>query len=233
MLDPSSGRHADGRDARSVRRSHDPARAAAGDPRGDGRRRTPIAGVQRGAAFAGQVWVATRAGVLIRLGIDGRQLDEHALPIDPDGLPIRRCSEAPRIARVVGDTAEVWGPTQSPTITQVFVADALGIGVDDVQVNVTLLGGAFGRRMGDACAQAAQLAQRVKRPVKLIWTRESEMTQGWYRPIYSAKAGVRSAHGFGDCRLLASRAARRFLLRPVSSSVLPVCNAAIACWQCS
>jgi CO/xanthine dehydrogenase Mo-binding subunit len=91
------------------------------------------------------------------------------------------------IARVVGDTAEVWGPTQSPTITQVFVADALGIGMDDVKVNVTLLGGSFGRRMGDACAQAAQIAQRVKRPVKLIWTRESEMTQGWYRPIYSAK----------------------------------------------
>ncbi len=91
------------------------------------------------------------------------------------------------IARIVGDTAEVWGPTQSPTITQVFVADALGIAMDDVKVNVTLLGGAFGRRMGDACAQAAQIAQRVKRPVKLIWTRESEMTQGWYRPIYSAK----------------------------------------------
>jgi len=56
--------------------------------RGDVRRRIAISGVQAVAAFADQVWVATRAGVLIRLGTDGRQIDEHVLPIDPDGLLI-------------------------------------------------------------------------------------------------------------------------------------------------
>ena len=91
-------------------------------------------------------------------------------------------------ASVVDGKAEIWAPSQSPTIAQAFVADALGIDMDDVTVHVTLCGGGFGRRaIGDACAQAAQIARHVKRPVKLIWTRESDMTQAWYRPIYSVK----------------------------------------------
>lgn len=96
-------------------------------------------------------------------------------------------------ARVTGDRAEIWAPSQSPTVAQAYVADALGIAMDDVDVHVTLCGGGFGRRaLGDACAQAAQIARRVKRPVKLTWSREDEMRLGHYRPIYSAKveAGV-------------------------------------------
>ncbi len=90
---------------------------------------------------------------------------------------------------VTGDRAEVWAGTQSPTIAQAFVADALGIEMSAVTIHVTLCGGGFGRRtIGDVIAQAAQISQRVKRPVKLIWTRESDMTQAWYRPVYAAKA---------------------------------------------
>lgn len=89
---------------------------------------------------------------------------------------------------VVGDRVEVWAPTQSPTTTQAFVAGALGVAMDDVVVHVTLCGGGFGRRaIGDACAQAALIARRVKRPVKLTWTRESDMTQAWYRPVFATK----------------------------------------------
>jgi isoquinoline 1-oxidoreductase subunit beta len=92
-------------------------------------------------------------------------------------------------AHVVGDKVEIWAPSQSPTIAQAFVAEALGIDMDDVTVHVTLAGGGFGRRaIGDACAQAAQISRHVKRPVKLTWTRESDMTQAWYRPIYAVKA---------------------------------------------
>jgi isoquinoline 1-oxidoreductase subunit beta len=91
-------------------------------------------------------------------------------------------------AHVAGGKAEIWAPSQSPTLAQAFVADALGIGMDDVNVHVTLCGGGFGRRaIGDSCAQAAQISQRVNRPVKLTWTRESDMTQGWYRPVYAVK----------------------------------------------
>jgi isoquinoline 1-oxidoreductase subunit beta len=91
-------------------------------------------------------------------------------------------------ASVVDGKATIWAPSQSPTIAQAFVADALGIDMDDVTIHVTLCGGGFGRRaIGDVCAQAAQISQRVKRPVKLVWTRESDMTQAWYRPVYSVK----------------------------------------------
>ncbi len=90
-------------------------------------------------------------------------------------------------ASVTDGKAEIWAPTQSPTLTQAFVAHALGIDMEDVTVHVTLCGGGFGRRLGDVCAQAAQIASRVNRPVKLLWTRESDMTQAWYRPVYSAK----------------------------------------------
>ena len=91
-------------------------------------------------------------------------------------------------AHVVDGKAEIWAPSQSPTLVQKFVADALGIDMDDVTSHVTLAGGGFGRRaLPDACAQAAQISARVKRPVKLTWTREADMTQAWYRPIYSAK----------------------------------------------
>ncbi len=89
---------------------------------------------------------------------------------------------------VKGGKAEVWAPTQCPTLVQAVVADALGIGEDDVLVHTTLLGGGFGRRaIPDGCAQAALISKRVKRPVKLIWSRESDMTQGFYRPIFAVK----------------------------------------------
>ncbi|HEX7704794.1 MAG TPA: molybdopterin cofactor-binding domain-containing protein [Kofleriaceae bacterium] len=91
-------------------------------------------------------------------------------------------------ASVVGGKATIWAPSQSPTAVQAFVADACGLDMDDVMVHITLCGGGFGRRaIADVCAQAAQISQRVKRPVKLVWTRESDMTQAWYRPVYAVK----------------------------------------------
>jgi isoquinoline 1-oxidoreductase/isoquinoline 1-oxidoreductase beta subunit len=89
---------------------------------------------------------------------------------------------------VTGKTAEVWAPTQCPTLVQAVVGHALGINGDDVLVHTTLLGGGFGRRaIPDACAQAALISKHVKRPVKLQWTRESDMTQAFYRPVYAVK----------------------------------------------
>jgi len=84
---------------------------------------------------------------------------------------------------VNGRTAEVWAPCQSPTVVQAFVAEAIGGDADQVVVHTTLSGGGFGRRVvADFATQAALIARQVKRPVKLIWSRESDMTQGSYRP---------------------------------------------------
>ncbi|HET9990476.1 MAG TPA: molybdopterin cofactor-binding domain-containing protein [Kofleriaceae bacterium] len=135
-----------------------------------------------------------KAGLVSRDDGDASRAIEHA------EHKVEAIYEAPYVAHatmepqnatvhVTGNKAEVWAPTQSPTLAQAFVANAIGIDFDDVTVHVTLSGGGFGRRaMADVIGQAAQIAQRVKRPVKLLWTRESDMTQAWYRPVYAAKA---------------------------------------------
>lgn len=89
---------------------------------------------------------------------------------------------------VTGKKAEVWAPNQSPTIVQAIVAHAIGAADEDVMVHTTLSGGGYGRRAyPDVCAQAALISKHVKRPVKLVWSRESDMTQAFYRPIFAVK----------------------------------------------
>ena len=100
-----------------------------------------------------------------------------------------------------GDTAEVWAPCQVPTVIQEVVADAVGIASDDVLVHTTYAGGGFGRRLlGDYAAQAAMIAKRVGRPVQLIWSRESDTRQGFFRP--AATAFLRGAVGQGGATAL-------------------------------
>lgn len=82
---------------------------------------------------------------------------------------------------------EVWAPCQVPTTIQEAVADAVGVDADDVLVHTTYCGGGFGGRLlGDVAAQAAKIAKKVRRPVQLIWSRESDMSQGSYRPAVTA-----------------------------------------------
>lgn len=86
------------------------------------------------------------------------------------------------------DKVEVWASCQSPTILQMLVSSALGVGLDDVLVHTTFVGGGFGRRIiPDFAVQAAFIARRVKRPVQMIWSRESDITQGYYRPQLCAR----------------------------------------------
>ncbi len=85
----------------------------------------------------------------------------------------------------VGDRgAEVWAPTQSPDGVQRSVATALGQGQGGATtVNVTLMGGGFGRRAGsDYASEAAQIAREVRAPVQLTWTREDDLRHDTYRP---------------------------------------------------
>jgi CO/xanthine dehydrogenase Mo-binding subunit len=92
------------------------------------------------------------------------------------------------IADVREDRAEIWAPCQSPSVTQSFVADAVGLKQEQVLVHTTLAGGGFGRRiLADYASQAAKISQHIKRPVQLIWTRESDMTGAFYRPMGAAK----------------------------------------------
>jgi isoquinoline 1-oxidoreductase subunit beta len=76
------------------------------------------------------------------------------------------------------------GPTQFQQGAQGSVAGALGIKPDDITLQTTFLGGGFGRRIElDFIVQAAQISKAVGRPVKLLWSREDDMTHDFYRPM--------------------------------------------------
>ena len=75
------------------------------------------------------------------------------------------------------------GPTQWQDAAQGEVAKAVGAKVEDVSLTTTFLGGGFGRRIDiDFIIQAAQISKAVGKPVKLVWSREDDMTHDFYRP---------------------------------------------------
>ncbi len=80
--------------------------------------------------------------------------------------------------------ATVWAPTQVPGLARNVAAKVLGIANDDVQVNVTLLGGGFGRRLDvDFVGQAAEIAKAAGgAPVQTLWTRPEDVQHDFYRP---------------------------------------------------
>jgi isoquinoline 1-oxidoreductase subunit beta len=80
-------------------------------------------------------------------------------------------------------TCELWAPTQVPQDCRDSVAQAVGLDPDQVKVNVTLMGGGFGRRLEhDYAVEAALVSKAVGAPVKVIWTREDDMRSSTYRP---------------------------------------------------
>lgn len=88
-------------------------------------------------------------------------------------------------AHVTDDRAELVGPIQTPESMRGMVAARLKIPEENVSVMLTRMGGGFGRRLyGHFGVEAALISQQVKAPVKLIYSREDDMTQGTYRPTY-------------------------------------------------
>jgi CO/xanthine dehydrogenase Mo-binding subunit len=91
---------------------------------------------------------------------------------------------------------DVWAPTQAPGVVRFRVADAIGFDQADVAVHTTLLGGGFGRRLfADFATEAACLAQRIKKPVKIIWSREDDQENDWYRPMATSRVRGAVEHG--------------------------------------
>jgi CO/xanthine dehydrogenase Mo-binding subunit len=78
---------------------------------------------------------------------------------------------------------ELWAPTQVPQDCRDSVATAVGLDPDQVKVNVTLMGGGFGRRLEhDYAVEAALVSKAANAPVKVLWTREDDMRFSTYRP---------------------------------------------------
>ena len=86
-------------------------------------------------------------------------------------------------AHVRPDGVELVGPTQTPASARAATAKLLGIPEDKITVEITRLGGGFGRRLKfDYVLEAAELSSIIKAPVKVIWTREDDIAGGSYRP---------------------------------------------------
>jgi len=88
---------------------------------------------------------------------------------------------------------QIWASVQSPNQTRQYVAEALGIEKTDVECNVTLLGGGFGRKSkSDFVNEAAILSKMVGAPVRVQWTREDEIQNGYYHAACAQvmKAGL-------------------------------------------
>jgi len=86
-------------------------------------------------------------------------------------------------AGVKRDKAEVWAPTQNPSMAAEAVAKVLDIPQDDVTIHVMRSGGAFGRRYyADFITDTVLLSRAFQCPVKSVWTREDDTRHGYYRP---------------------------------------------------
>jgi isoquinoline 1-oxidoreductase subunit beta len=97
-------------------------------------------------------------------------------------------------ARYTPERCEVWAPTQNGEAALAAVSEASGLPLAKCEVYKLLLGGGFGRRgMTDYVRQAVAIAKEMPgTPVKLLWTREEDMTQGRYHPVTQCKmtAGI-------------------------------------------
>jgi isoquinoline 1-oxidoreductase subunit beta len=86
-------------------------------------------------------------------------------------------------ADVREDGVELVGPTQTPGSAVTATAKLLNIPEDKIKLQITRLGGGFGRRLKfDYVVEAAELSSIIKKPVKVMWSREDDMMGGSYRP---------------------------------------------------
>jgi len=89
-------------------------------------------------------------------------------------------------AHVTDDKAELSGPLQKPEFTEQALSVRLDMPLEKIDIKMTRLGGGFGRRSyAHWLIEAALISQKVKAPIKLIYTREDDMTSGIYRPAYT------------------------------------------------
>ena len=95
---------------------------------------------------------------------------------------------------------DVWAPTQAPDLGRIAAARATDLSPDEVTIHTTFLGGGFGRRLSnDYIEEAAAVAYKVRKPVKVIWSREEDTRHDFYRPamLHRMKASVKGSEVTG------------------------------------
>jgi isoquinoline 1-oxidoreductase beta subunit len=96
-------------------------------------------------------------------------------------------------AHVQNNSIEIWGPIQEANWIQADLSERMGIPLGNVAVNMTFLGGGFGRKaFNDYPYEAAMISKEINAPVQVVWTREDDMTSGPFRPgaCYHCKGGL-------------------------------------------
>ncbi len=95
------------------------------------------------------------------------------------------------------DGLDVYVPTQVQQMAQAAAAKAAGLDPSKVRVHTTFLGGGFGRRLEvDFIGPAVEVSKAIGQPVKLVWTREDDMTHDAYRPpAFNQVTGAFDAKG--------------------------------------
>ena len=97
-------------------------------------------------------------------------------------------------AHYQGDKLEIWGPIQGPDWVQDLLSPLMDLPKEKIIVNMTFLGGGFGRKaFMDYPHEAAVISKAVNAPVQVVWTREDDTTQGPFRPgmVYQCSAGLK------------------------------------------
>ncbi len=105
------------------------------------------------------------------------------------------------VAHVTDDKCEIWGPIQAPDWIMENLAEHLKLPPEKVIVNMTFLGGGFGRKaFTDYPHEAALISKAIKAPVKVVWTREDDMAAGPYRPgmVYQCRGSVTKSGRIGS-----------------------------------
>lgn len=96
-----------------------------------------------------------------------------------------------------GQSAHIWAGHQMPTADRMAAAKVLELPPEKIEVTTTYAGGSFGRRAnkdGDFVVEASAIAKQLKKPIKVVWTREDDTRGGYYRPLtmHKIKAGLDS-----------------------------------------
>jgi isoquinoline 1-oxidoreductase beta subunit len=158
----------------------------------------------------------------------GRHIENLKAAFSQEGYPIRRDGEAAQAlagaphqleavyeypfqahapletmnctADVRSDSCEIWVPTQAPEIALANTAKTLGLNPDAVKIHITLVGGAFGRRLiVDYVDEAVEVSRKIGKPIQLTWTRADDMRHGFFHPASVERVQA----GLGDGKILA------------------------------
>jgi isoquinoline 1-oxidoreductase beta subunit len=111
------------------------------------------------------------------------------------------------IADVRENSIEIWGPIQEANWIQADLSERLTIPIENVSVNMTFLGGGFGRKaFPDYPMEAALISKEMKAPVQVMWTREDDMSLGPFRAgaLYRCRGGVNTQNKISAFQIISA-----------------------------